>query len=192
MIEKTVFGIGCVGEGKYCSRDGSKMSKDYTCWSSLMARCYSENYQINYPTYHNCKVKKEWHNYQNFAEWYEGNYVKGWELDKDILVKGNKVYSSETCCFVPKEINYLFTKRQNKRGKLPMGVTLSQSNKFLSRLSIKGKKKHIGVYQTPEEAFYAYKKAKEKYIKEVAEKWKGQIADNVYQAMINWKVEITD
>ena len=132
----------------------------------------------------------EWHNFQNFAQWHEENYIEGFVLDKDILQKGNKIYSPENCCFVPNEINVLFTKRQNDRGDLPVGVIKSY-NRYIFQLSKNGKR-HRKSYETPEEAFQAYKQAKENYIKEIADKWRGKITEKVYEALYAYKVEITD
>ena len=118
---------------------------------------------------------------------------EGFQLDKDILVKGNKVYSEDTCCFVPAEINYLIIKANRIRGKYPIGIYEDkQAGKFKVRISVGGKQKHIGRYYCEKEAFYAYKQAKEAYIKEVAEKWKDKIDPKVYDALMQYDVEITD
>ncbi len=113
-------------------------------------------------------------------------------VDKDILVKGNKMYSEETCCFIPDEINCLIGMKKN-RGKYPAGVTWNKGAKaFRSKVRVYGKDKHLGYYKTSEEAFYAYKKAKEQYVKEVANNWKGQIDNKVYEALMNWEININD
>ena len=185
------MGIGYLGEGNYKSGNKDKINKNYSCWRSLIVRCYDEKYHNKFPSYKNCTVYEEWHNFQKFAKWYEENYIEGWELDKDIIIKSNKIYSPETCAFVPKEINYLFTNRKNHRNGLPLGVSKIK-NRY--RATSTQNKKHIsyGYYITPEEAFYAYKEGKENYIKEVAEEWKPLIDERVYNAMMNWKIEITD
>ena len=182
----TAFGVGYMGEGSYTSKHIS-----YTYWYSLIRRCYSVTELEKHPSYRSTVVCKEWHNFQNFGYWFEQNYIEGWQLDKDILIRGSLIYSAENCCFVPQEINKLFTKRQNDRGDYPIGVS-KKGDKFLSQVSINGKRIHIGSFNTPEEAFQAYKQVKEAYIKEVADKWKDQIEPRVYQAMYNYKVEITD
>ena len=103
-----VYGIGYIGEG-----EGEK-GRVYNIWKKVLQRCYSKEYHIKKPTYIGCSVVKEWLNFQNFAKWYKKNYkpetMEGWHLDKDILVKGNKIYSPETCCFVPADINSLLLK----------------------------------------------------------------------------------
>ena len=118
-------------------------------------------------------------------------------LDKDILVKGNKVYSSETCIFVPQKINTLFENRKNCRGDCPIGVTYDKDcNLYRARCNIlnnnKQKSKHLGRFKTKIEAFKSYKIFKESYIKQMAEKYKEVIPVELYKAMYNWEVEITD
>ena len=189
----TVCGVGYLGIGKYTSRN--KVSKDkskhYTTWANMIKRCYDEKIREKYPTYKDVTVCEEWKCFQNFAEWFEENYREGFALDKDILLKGNKVYSPETCCFIPNEINALFTKRQNHRGKYPIGVLFNNS-RFRAQCCSLNNKKHIGSYNTSIEAFEVYKIAKEEEIKRVAKDWKDKITEKVYQALINYKVEIDD
>jgi len=188
---KTLLGVGCFGQGTYKSRVNGKSTKEYSAWTAMLQRCYNKKHQEIQPTYKGCSVTEEWHNFQNFAEWFTNNYIEGFQLDKDILLKGNKVYSPNMCSFVPHEINSLFTKSNSIRGKLPIGVK-NDKGRFVAGIK-KGKKNHhIGSYNTPEEAFEAYKTEKEKYIKEVADKYKNQITDKVYQALYDYKVEITD
>lgn len=110
----SVLGIGYFGIGKYGVKD-----KSYQVWFDMLKRCYSENIQRLATTYIGCTVIYNWHNYQNFAKWYEKRYFKGCQIDKDILFHGNKIYSPETCILVPREINSFFIKPIKK---LPLGV----------------------------------------------------------------------
>jgi hypothetical protein len=189
-LHPSVYKIGYEGVGIYSSK---KHPIPYTKWTDLLKRCYSKSTQERQPTYKGCSVDERWYNFQNFAEWFENNYIKGWHLDKDILMKGNKIYSPETCCFVPQEINALFLKSQNKRGTSPVGVfNTVRNNKYTIGITLPNGSKSTKSYDTAELAFEAYKNTKEAYIKEVADKWKDQIDLRVYQAMYNYKVEITD
>ena len=165
--------------------------KVYDVWHEMLRRCYCEKNLIRRPTYIGCTVDERWHNFQVFAEWYEENYIDGFQLDKDILVKGNKIYGPETCCFVPLEINNLFCKTNSKRGVLPIGVGI-KGKKFKVTVKRFGIAKACGVYLTPIEAFNIYKIEKEKYIKEVANIWKDKITTETYNALINYNIEITD
>ena len=192
-----VYGVGFMGVGDYKSCDANgKITKCYDTWNSMYTRCYSSKCHEKFPTYKGCTVCKEWHNHQVYAKWhYENYYEVGNEkmtLDKDILKKGNKVYSPETCVFVPQSINNLFTKRNNERGDCPIGVN-KHKDKFEAKLSKgNGNQVYLGIYPTVEEAFLAYKIAKEAYIKEVAEEYKDKIPYRLYEALMNYEVEIDD
>jgi len=119
--------------------------------------------------------------------------LSGWALDKDILQKGNKLYSKDTCCFVPQEVNSLLIKRDNSRGEYPVGVCFRKATgKFMAQLTVNGKQKTLGYFTTPEEAFQVYKAAKEAQIKAVADKWKYLLDERVFQALLAYEVNIDD
>lgn len=168
-------------------------TKAHRTWQSMLSRCYSESYRRKFTSYIGCTVCNEWLTFSNFKKWFEEHYVDGWELDKDILVKGNKVYSPETCCFVPQEINRLLTKAKKRRGKYPIGVS-KHYNSFVAycQQGLGQRRERLGKFSTPEEAFVSYKKAKENIIKSIAEKYKGRIEEKVYNSLMDYKVEITD
>ena len=191
-----VYGVGYIGEDNYNAN-----KQIYNIWHHMIRRCYDEKHRDKNPTYADCKVCKDWHNFSNFRKWYEDNYyeVEGeiMHLDKDILFKGNKIYSPQTCIFVPSRINDMFTKSNIKRGMYPIGVSWKSKNqKFQSQCSIlkDGKKtmKYLGLYITIEQAFSAYKNFKENYIKEVADEYKDKIPQKLYDAMYRYEVEIDD
>ena len=199
--DKSVFKVGYVGEGKY-SR--TKTPKIYDTWFGMMRRCYDPYFLDKNPAYIDCYVCELWHCLQNFGKWYEKNYYEyeneKMHLDKDILIKGNKIYSPVTCVFVPQRINALFIKRKNDRGEYPIGVHYRKDNdNFQSSCQIikeNGKKKiiHLGSFplNRPFQAFYAYKAFKENYIKEVADEYKNLIPQKLYDAMYRYEVEIND
>ena len=164
----------------------------YQKWISMLKRCYSKRYLQKHQTYTNCVVCKEWLTLSNFAQWFYANYTEGYQLDKDILIKGNKVYSPETCCFVPQRINTLLV--APPKGKYSRGVSTFRNGKYVCSISLSKSKKHLGCFDTQEDAFCAYKDAKEKYIKELAEKYfqEGKITQRVYDALMKYEVEITD
>lgn len=170
---------------------GLSNTKVHKLWLGMLERCYSKSRQVKTPTYIGCSVCDEWLLFSNFKRWFDEHYVEGWHLDKDILVKGNKVYSPETCCFVPQEINGLLSKRQRFRGNYPIGVRKNYST-FVAECQVgNGRLKYYG-FSTPEDAFEVYKQTKERHIKDVANKWRGKISDSVYQALYNYKVDIND
>ena len=195
----TVCGVGYIGEGKYKVSMNRKHTIEYDRWKGMLRRCYDEKERYKNSTYSDVTICDEWLNFQNFAEWWNTNYYsiddEKMQLDKDILVKGNKIYSPEYCIFVPQCINSLFVKRDQSRGDLPIGVGYDKKrNKYRAYCSIKKKLVAIGNnYHTPEDAFYkGYKPFKEKVIKEMADRYKENIPVKLYDAMMNYEVEISD
>lgn len=206
--EPNVLGVGYLGE-KQSMKSTPSERKAYEAWHHIMARCYDEKVQQKYPMYKDCSVSKEWFSFKNFKEWYvkqpqllykEDITGNRWSIDKDILVRGNKVYSAETCCVVPNEINALIVRPspRTEHVHLPEGVgyikpkTNNSKKGYTARLNRAAGEvdRYLGYYDTPEEAFLVYKKAKEDRIKEVANKWKGKITDNVYDSLISWEVGV--
>ena len=161
----------------------------------MLHRCYYDKELERHPTYRGCSVCDEWLRLSGFVPFWEANYKPKYELEKDILVKGNKVYGPDTACFVPRRINILLTRRQRFRGALPIGVGLSDSgNRYSASYDRDGKSTLVGYYDSAEKAFYAYKSAKESYIKEVAQDYfdRGLITERVKDALFRYEVEITD
>ena len=171
----SVLVVGYIGDTKIDK-------KSHKVWSSMLSRCYNKNFQEREPSYKGCKVCDEWLCYANFKEWYDKNIYEieneNIQLDKDILVKNNKVYSPDTCIFVPNNINILFT--SSSKG-LPLGVFYNKENK---KYKVLIKSKFIGYFNTIEEAEKQYNIAKYEYIKEVAEEYKYKIPDKLYNKLI--------
>lgn len=196
-----VLGVGMIGS-KYPARINNKETEEYQAWKGMIYRCFDKNTKERQPTYKDAECCKEWLCYENFYEWlhsqenFDNLYNKSrWNVDKDIFVKGNKIYSPNTCCLVPMNVNSLFLKKDNYRGDLPIGVKRSGKS-FMARCSnpITENREYLGSYSTSLFAFQAYKNYKEDLIKQIAqiEYDKGNITEKCYNAMINYQVEITD
>lgn len=189
-----VCGVGYIGLGV----KPSQHKLEYKAWGNMLNRAYCESFKRNNPTYDNVTVCEEWYNFQNFVKWcqsqvgFSNRDASGlsYHLDKDILVRGNKIYSPETCCFVPRVINNLLIKKGSSSDKNhPIGVHLcTRKRKFKANYRKGGVSKHLGYFDDPNEAFMAYKRAKELHVKEMAEEWKDKIDEKVYQALVNWEV----
>jgi len=190
-----VFGVG-VNDWVGNISVGGKVIREYQLWKGMLQRCFSGECKQRQPTYKDVTCSKEWFSMTNFIEdvsQMKGFGLSGWALDKDILQKGNKLYSKDTCCFVPAEVNQLLVKRDNSRGEYPVGVHFDKaSGKFMAQLRINGKRKNLGYFTTPEEAFQVYKLAKEAQIKVVAHKWKHLLDNRVFQALLDYEVNIDD
>ncbi len=190
-----VFGVGINDWVGNVNVDG-KPIREYKLWQNMLQRCFDEKYKQNQPTYEGVTCSKDWLSMTKFIEdvsQMKGYGLKGWELDKDILQKGNKLYSKDTCCFVPLEVNILLTKSDKARGKCPVGVYFDKcAGKFKAQLRVNGKQKNLGYFTAPEEAFQAYKLAKEAQIKAVAQKWQHLLDERVYLALLDYEVNVND
>lgn len=162
-LKPSVYGVGYVGVGSYEQTTNGRSNKIYACWSGMLGRCYGEHRLIKYPTYVGCYVIPSWHNFQNFAKWYYENYPQDgnkYQLDKDLLVPHNKVYSPDTCIFVPSWLNSLMTARNAARGIWPLGVS-KDGGKFKAEGHDKeGGKVTLGRFHCPMEAHLKWKECK--------------------------------
>lgn len=182
-------------------------------YNSMMNRCYGNKGTLQQEnTYGDCYVCLSWRkDKQKFIDWFILNYYEidgsyNMNLDKDILVKGNKIYSPKTCCIVPNNINTIIStthKSLNNKSKLPIGVKYDKTrNKYYSTISnifyeqhnnyILNNKITLPYRKTPEEAFYDYKKHKEAQIILLADKYIDKLPKKVYEALISWNIEITE
>ncbi len=192
----SVHGVGVTG-AKYPITVNGVQTKEYTLWHNMLKRCYSDGFKKQRPTYEGCEVSENFKSYEYFYEWCHkqiGFGNDGFELDKDLLIKGNKVYNENVCVFLPQEINSLLVKSTASRGEYLIGVCWHKTRKaFVAQVNKnKGKQEFLGCFKTELEAFNAYKKAKESFVKEQANKWKGKVGDRAYEALMNYEVSIDD
>jgi hypothetical protein len=189
----TVFGVGVVGDS--ITKIEGKITTVYNTWVGILERCYSEKLHNIRPSYKDCEISEEWKYLDNFKVWFEANHKDGWEVDKDLLIKGNKIYSEKTCRCIPKSLNNLIKEnwKLNTKG-LPLGVTERvgcTNNPYNASISVgESKRISIGNYPTPELAFEAYKIEKERRIKFVATELftNNEIDNSLYEALINYEV----
>ena len=196
----SILGVGVVGD-EVTKVNGNRL-KEYNLWQALLSRCYCDKFHVKCPTYKDCSVSDNFKYYPYFKEWCnnqigfnvlddKGNHF---ELDKDLLIKGNKVYSEDACCFIPREINVALIYNQTKKGNHPIGVSYSKvNNKFVVYVKKgNGSREYLGYFEDASVAFLAYKASKEAYLKELANKWKDKIDPRVYEALIGWEINIDD
>lgn len=196
MSKGKAFGIGNYGD-KYPRYVDKVPLREYTLWYSLLRRSYSPIYHKDKPTYIGCSASDNFKDYTFFYEWcheQQGYNEDGWHLDKDILTKGNKIYSEHTCVFVPPDINSLFTLSGRARGEWPVGVSLKrETGRFQAACTVGKKSKiYLGYYDTPESAFAVYKEFKEMAVRDAAKRFRDKLDSRVYKALMNYEVEITD
>lgn len=180
-MKKLVCGKG-VNDADYnvCEyKDGKQIQCPYYAkWAKMLKRCYSPISQKKNPTYKGCTVTKGWLTFSSFRAWMIEQDHEGKELDKDILVPGNRVYGPNTCMFIPHEINSLLNDHRAARGLHPQGVDFHKaSKKFRAQISKYNKLVHIGLFPTLEQAESAYIEAKVSHIRNVAEEQTDRLAD---------------
>lgn len=200
-LRKLAYGVGVNDWHTSISNGSSKHIPEYKMWLRVLERSLSEKWKIDHPTYVGVSVDPAWYSMTKFIEdvstfvGYDQAINDSWHLDKDLLIKGNKVYSKDTCCFIPIEINSLMVMHRSSRGVYPSGVHFRKRHTkrpYCATILRGGVGKTLGYFATVEEAFLAYKKAKEDYIKEVANKWKDRIDPRAYEALMSYEIEITD
>jgi len=187
--DRTISKIGYIGIGKYNGnvRTTEFRKKINNCWADMIRRCYSEKDRSIHATYQNCYVSDNWHNFQNFAEWYEENFYQvGTErmhIDKDILYKNNNFYSPDTCIIVPQRINMMFiTRTRLVDSDLPQGIYRVAKGCYSSMYNAKS----LGIYDSLAEVLNIYNQAKYKALCKVAEEYKEKIPTKLYDALYNW------
>jgi len=161
-VRKLIHGVG-VNDANYSVavriRKEHNMCPVYSEWKSMLSRAYSHNRHKVQPTYEDITVCDEWLSFSNFRVWYIDNYKEGYQLDKDLLIFGNKKYSPETCVFVPQWLNSFTLGRDKSRGKYKIGVYWNKrANKFQSACSNPKTKKrdHLGYFNDENQAHLAW------------------------------------
>lgn len=198
-MKKLVYGVGFNDKTKPVFVNGKKV-KEYKLWQDMLRRCFDNKAQSlsRNATYADCSVSCNFLKYAFFYDWCQNQIGFGkvddkgrsWCLDKDLLFVGNKTYSETTCVFVPNEINLFFVDRGNARGEYPVGVYFDKaSGKFRAQCQVNGKMQHLGRFNTPDEAFNAYKPFKEALCKQLALKWQHEIDPRLFTAMMKWEVK---
>lgn len=188
-FDPNTYRIGYTGDGDYLSIDDGKSDAIYSVWISMLERCYSSHASKKYSAYYGITIVcEEWLNFQNFAQWYEDNKYETdgrLHLDKDIKYPGNKVYSPYHCLLVPQRINMLFTNKPNDRG-LPNGIYKTKFGKYKAEYNTN----KLGIYDSVEEAYTTYAKAKKDAIIQIANEYKDKIPNELYEALLNYEVRI--
>ena len=198
--DKLVHSVG-INDNKYISWKEGATVREYIAWSSMLLRCKKKFWETN-QAYIGCTVSENFKNYSFFYEWcnkqigFKNKDESGkiWQLDKDLLIKDNKLYSEDTCVFIPSRLNSLLVKSDRSRGDFPIGVSwCKRDNVFVSKCSNRARKQtRLGGFKTAQEAFQAYKTFKEALIKDVANEYKEQLDSRVYEALMNYEVNEND
>lgn len=205
LNKRGTFGVGYLGYGRFipgekriphgCERMPHNL---WRAWVRMLERCVGD--RVKNPSYEGCTFDESWVNCQSFIEW--GILQKGhdrlesngktWQLDKDILVNGNRVYSPETCVFVPNEINTHF--KDVEKGKDGYyGVNEIEPKHpnakrgWVARCcNVKKEREYLGFYDNPTDAYIAYRTRKIEVMSDLADKWKGEVDERVINSLQNF------
>lgn len=187
MSNRLVQGVG-LNDRKYPATIGGKVLREYTLWSNMLYRCYNATSLRLCPAYEQCSVSDNFKLYSYFYEWcrsQQGFYNVGWCLDKDILSNGSKQYNEDCCVFVPPEVNSFFIKPPVPRSGLPLGV-YPIGDKFSAACRYKGISKHLGLFNTAEEAGRQYMDFKHSIATELAAQYKELLDPRVHSVLIQY------
>ena len=183
LKKKLVYGVGIndadyvVKKWKTIEVDGKKKWKlvwycpCYQVWKDMLKRCYSTKFQEKQPTYRGCSVTEEWLTFSVFRNWMETQDWEDKQLDKDLLLEGNKVYSPETCVFVTRMVNMFTIDSGASRGEWLIGVDWHKgAGKFRASCSnpFTQKREHLGYFDSEQEAHNTWLKRKLELAKELA------------------------
>lgn len=151
-------------------------------WDAMQYRCKAGGLlQTKRPTYVGCTMSQEFANFQTFTDWHisqVGYGMQGYELDKDVLVPGNKLYSAETCVLVPSALNQFFSDNGKSSG-YHKGVSLyKRSGRYTAQIRADGDQITLGYFHTPEEAAAVYVAAKEAE----AKRWAARLSAGEFMA----------
>jgi len=186
----SVCGIGFTGVGNHGAWLGGKLSPVYLRWVNMMKRCYEVGGGANGSSYDDCSVHADWHNLQSFGDWVCSQPNWGQEemdLDKDLLVRGNRIYGPVACLLIPRRLNYLLVRRTESKG-LPVGVHRVGERYEAKCRSADSTYATLGRFSCPDEAFAVYRAYKESVIRLVAEEQKDRIDPRLYEALMNYEV----
>lgn len=182
--KRLVYGVGINDAGyvtqkfqRLLDANGKKLTKRiWTCpyylkWAQILERCYSEKKHKTSPTYIGCSICDEWLTFSNFKAWMEQQDWMEKQLDKDLLVPGNKVYSPKTCVFVSQLVNKFITESTATRGKYLIGTHWkSRLNCFQAsvRNPFTNKTEYLGLFPTELQGHHAWLRRKLELAKQLA------------------------
>jgi hypothetical protein len=190
-MKPSIYGVGFIGDGIHRSKINGVRTPSYRKWNRMIKRCYDPKWHARHRyAGRGVTVCDEWLNFQNFADWFDRQENTDLELDKHLTVTKSRIYSPETCSFVPHVINSLTNDHPSRDRKIPVGV-YKAGNKFAAQCSDEnGDQKTIGVFNSPNEAFLAYKGRKRQVMIFLSRKYykKGLISKTIRDNLMNWDI----
>ena len=161
--------------------------KSYKHWKKMRSRCYNIKELNKKKCYQNTLICDEWQDYEKYKVWYDEHYIDGWQIDKDLLSDSEKIYSPQTCCFLPIELNaFLSSFTKNSTSNTPCIGVFIRYGRYHARYRTPEKYYNLGTFETLEEAKYAYNSFKKQRFLEHIEKYKDQLEPRVLDALLKF------
>ena len=178
----SIRGVACLGEGKFRASIHSRLTPEYKLYLSVTTRCYDTEFQQKNPTYRKCRLCEDWLNFQTFAR--DVSQMKnfgrrGFDLDKDLRILGNKEYGPSACSFIPHCINTVLLRREAE------GVYLQDGGGFLTKLRMYNENVYLGTFKSKRKAMSIYREAKSEYVIELANTHRKELHPEVYNNLVN-------
>ena len=175
---RSVYGVGFFGVGPHKRTKNGVGTKAYVTWRGMIGRCYYNKFSHLHPTYQRVEVCDDWHNFQNFASWFKENYIPGYCLDKDLLSDGKKIYSPESCLFIPVALNAFLPRLVHNHQDKATGVTW-RFGKWIAAINDMDTNKwlHLGNFNSKSEAVSAYNSKREEFAKVWRDRMRGILPD---------------
>lgn len=194
FMARTLMGVGYLGRPTRNNKDPVEaIAKKF--WISMILRCYDERRLVSRPTYRGCSVSPEWQCFANFYDWFleqysSGYYRDGYQLDKDLILQGNKVYSPDKCVLLPLQLNSLLQVKKQSENKYLPGVNFDKSRGlFKSEVNFKGVRYYGKRVESEIEAFTEYKQTKERLVREEAENWIGLLPEVAVNSLREYSLD---
>lgn len=161
---KLIYGVG-VNDIDFVVNDRGNKRPSYTYWHSMLKRCYDPIEHKNYPRYIGCTVIDDWKYLSKFEDWFKTQNWYGRQLDKDLLFINNKLYSPDTCVFIPSRVNGFLTDRSRFMSAYGTGISILPSGNFRAVCNdpYTNKRVNIGTFETVEDAKKAWYHAKHEF-----------------------------
>lgn len=167
----------------------TKLKPEYTQWYGMKDRVERGD-----GSYHNVKLSENLKSYDFWCEWTSSQKGFGnrecwgylWAIDKDIIGDGS-IYHEDVCVFVPQIINTFLTPR--KPSKLPRGVSMNATGRYMAKSSEFKKEIRLGVYDTVDEALFVYQERRLDYLFRLMDIHGDDVDDRVFPSLL---LKLTD
>lgn len=154
--------------------------RSYKLWQSMRHRLMDRE------EYKDVTMCAEWETYEGFLEWFNSSEFSNcrdelgnfYFLDKDVLGGQRRLYSPETCAFIPQQLNNMF-KRKISSMKAGVQYLSGKAKPYRAYINYNRKHIHLGYYLTEDEAHSKFLEARKECLKNFIEVHSGRLDERV-------------